>query len=180
MSHRRKLRRFEIPGQARFLTFSCESRLPLLTAPGAMRAFAESLASARDSGSFELFAWVVMPEHVHLLIRPRLPEHPVPGILRSIKEPVARSVLRSMREADSHWLGRITRSNGRARFWLEGGGFDRNVRDRRELAGEAAYIHHNPVRRGLVEVDTEWAWSSARWYAGERENQVPIDPIPPV
>jgi len=177
MPDQRMTTRYEIPGQARFLTFSCEGRLPLFEFPGAMHAFARSLTAARETGSFQLFAWVVMPEHVHLLIKPSLPAHPVPGVLRSIKEPVARSVLKAMREAESPWVRRVTRADGRSRFWLEGGGFDRNVRDMNELGNEAEYIHYNPVRRKLVNKATDWEWSSARWYAQNRENTVPVDPI---
>ena len=58
-----------------------------------------------------------------------------------------------------------------------GGGFDRNVRDMKELKKEIAYIHDNPVRRGLVEKSVDWKWSSARWYAGQTEGEIEIDPI---
>lgn len=142
-----------------------------------MNTFARSLNTARNSGAFQMFAWVLMPEHVHLLIKPNLPDHPVPSILQAIKEPVARAVLKTMREAESPWVSRVTRDNGRSRFWLQGGGFDRNVRDIKELSIEAEYIHLNPVRRGLVSKATDWEWSSANWYAGNRDNTVPIDPI---
>jgi putative transposase len=43
------------------------------------------------------------------------------------------------------------------------------------------YIHLNPVRRGLVERPEDWAWSSARWYAGLRPVPLEMDPtLPPV
>lgn len=74
-------------------------------------------------------------------------------------------------------LARITRADGSARFWQPGGGFDRNVRDYAELSREIEYIHHNPVRRGLVANPIDWPWSSARWYAGLRDGQIEIDPI---
>jgi len=151
--------------------------MPLL-GDGAIRdRFVSHVETQRERLRFRVFAWVVMPEHVHLLIKPSLPAHPVPGVLRSIKEPVARSVLKAMREAESPWVRRVTRADGRSRFWLEGGGFDRNVRDMNELGNEAEYIHYNPVRRKLVNKATDWEWSSARWYAQNRENTVPVDPI---
>ena len=60
-------------------------------------------------------------------------------------------------------------------LWQRGGVFDRNVRDWDELRREARYVHQNPVERGLVADPLEWAWSSARWYAGQHEGQIPID-----
>jgi len=53
----------------------------------------------------------------------------------------------------------------------------RAARDQAELDREIACIHANPVKRGLVDSPTDWAWSSARWYAGIRDGQIPIDPM---
>jgi hypothetical protein len=41
-----------------------------------------------------------------------------------------------------------------------------------------AYIHQNPVRRGLVESAVDWVWSSARFYAGEKDALITMDPLP--
>lgn len=68
-------------------------------------------------------------------------------------------------------------SEGLTRYWQKGGGHDRNVRDEEELWEKVRYIHRNPVKRGLVREPWEWKWSSARWYAGEREGEIPIDTI---
>ena len=116
-----------------------------------------------------------MPEHIHMIIVSTQDEWPIPRILVAIKQPVAQSVVRRWRGLDAPILDRITASDGRVRFWQAGGGFDRNVRDLDELTREIEYIHRNPVRRGLAKEPTDWAWSSARWYAGITEGQIPID-----
>ncbi|MEM1186486.1 MAG: transposase [Planctomycetota bacterium] len=153
MSIRKTLRRYEIPGHARFLTFSTYRREPTLDEHG-RTVFADQLAWTRTRLGFRLFAWVVMPEHVHLLVMPDLPEGAdVARILSAIKRPVATSVRR---------LGRERGLATGDRFWQAGGGYDRNIFSEDELVEKIGYIHDNPVRRGLVEVSTDWPWSSAR------------------
>lgn len=162
---RKKKRRREVAGDPRFLTLSCERRLPLLGNPAIRDVFAASLAEARRRFGFELFAWVVMPEHVHLLLRPRDGER-AEQILTFIKKSVAQRVIARWRTIDAKVLREIERPDGRPRFWQKGGGFDRNVRDRAEFIKEVRYIHRNPVKRGLVEKPEDWKWSSARWWLG--------------
>ena len=169
--------RLERPNQAQYLTFSCYGRLPLFNNDAIKDRFAEHLAAARLSLGFKLFAWVVMPEHAHLLMLPRLPEAPVPVVLQSLKEPFAREVIGRWRELDAPILDRITDKSGKSRFWLPGGGYDRNILDGHELPEKINYIHLNPVRRGLVAKPEQWRWSSASWYTPQRTGLVPIDPI---
>jgi putative transposase len=169
------MRRREVPGGVRFITFSCHRRLPLLGHAAIRDVFAEALAPARERHAFELFAWVVMLEHVHLLVRPhaRLDE-----ALRSLKTSVAKRVLSRWRELRAPILERIRTSDGALRFWQKGGGFDRNVRDEDEFCREVCYIHRNPVERGLVARPEDWTWSSVRWWMGERGGEIDCDPPP--
>lgn len=169
--------RLERPNQVRYLTFSCEHRLPLFNNDAIKDRFVEHLAAARSAVPFKLFAWVIMREHVHLLVLPKLPEVSVPVILRELKEPFAREVLKRWRELDAGILTRLTDERGRARFWLRGGGYDRNILDGHELPVKIRYIHLNPVRRGLVERPEQWPWSSASWYSQARSGLVSVDLI---
>lgn len=159
---RKRLKRWEVRG-FRFLTFSCHRRARLLGRAAWRDVFVESLERARERCGFGLMAWVAMPEHVHLLIVPS--EVAVGDVLRSIKQPVAQRAIRRWRETGAGVLDVIRVGPG-YRYWQAGGGFDRVVRDQKELEKTFHYIHRNPVVRGLVEKETDWAWSSARWYAG--------------
>jgi putative transposase len=161
---RKRLERW--PVGARYLTFSCYHRLPLLGKPAVRDEFVRSLVKARARCGFRLYGWVVMPEHVHLILRPAQVDWPVERILVAIKQPVAQRVLRRWRELDAPVLQRLVDALGRTCFWQPGGGFDRSVRDAEEYSRELAYIHNNPVKRGLVGSPTEWIWSSAGWYEG--------------
>ena len=174
---RKQLKRYEIPGHARYLTFSCFKRQPLLDHAGARNTFADQLHLARVRLGFQICAWVVMPEHVHLLIWPRLPEAPTPKILRTLKQGFAQTVIRRWHNFDARILNRVADPAGHPRFWQRGGGHDRNIHSEDELREKINYIHNNPVARELVERPIDWVWSSARWYEGMRDQSLRIDPI---
>lgn len=142
--------RYEVAGHIRCLTFSCFHRLTLFSNDAIKDVFAGQLERTRASGCFELFGWVLMPEHVHLLIRPCLPEFPVNRSLRVLKEPVARRVLTRWRELDAPILARLHDKGGRTHFWQCGGGYDRNIVSENEYLEKLEYMHSNPVTRQLV------------------------------
>jgi putative transposase len=176
--HRKTLRRFENPGQYRFLTFSCYQRLGLFNNPAIRDSFALHLAQVKVKYGFLLFAWVVMPEHIHLLVEPKLPESSMTEVLVALKNPFASTVIKRWRTLDAPVLDRIHDEKGKARFWMPGGGYDRNLYSPAEVEEKIEYIHMNPVKRNLVSSPLEWKWSSARWFAGIRDEGWPtIDPV---
>ena len=130
----------------------------------------QSLDQARRRWDLELWAYVTMPEHVHLLLLPRRDDYHIRLILKAIKQPVAQRAVKYLKEHAPTWLDRlkVTRPSGRTeyRFWQQGGGYDRDIVSPTAAWASVAYIHNNPVRRGLVNAPTDWAWSSAKEYAG--------------
>ena len=173
MEHPRKqLQRREVPGQSRYLTCSCYHRLPLFAHDAIKQVFVDRLVAVQSERSFRLAAWVLMPEHVHLLVEPEPTDCDVPRLLHALKRPIAERVLRRWRELDAPILSRITDGAGIARFWQAGGGYDRNVYSRKELAEKVRYMHNNPVVRGLAPRPEAWPWSSARWFHGDRTGPV--------
>lgn len=159
---RKTARRFGADGGIHFITFSCYRRRMFFGDAGLRTEFVDRIRVARAKHRFRLLAWVIMPEHVHLMLEPTVhleePGSALPAILIGIKKQFATDVLARWRTS-----GRVV---GVPRFWQAGGGFDRNVRDFDELLRETRYIHQNPVTRGLVTCAVDWEWSSARWYAG--------------
>lgn len=162
--HRKKLRRYEIPSGLRFLTFSCRHRLPLFDADEIKQAFVERIRFVHAKQGAELIAWVIMPEHVHLLVRPTQAEFPIPSYLVSLKTQFAKQVVSLWRRTDGPCLKKIQDGKGHCSFWKPGGGYDRNIESSAELIEKINYIHLNPVRRDLCEHREDWAWSSARSY----------------
>ena len=176
--HRRSLKRVETPGHARFLTWSCYHRLPLFRNDRIKIAFVEQIRLARQRLGFHLYGWVIMPEHVHLLIMPNPPQVTVTRVLHAVKRPFASRVLERWRELEAPILSQITDRRGREHFWQSGGGYDRNIFSAQELYEKLDYLHDNPRRRGLVQHASEWPWSSLRWYEKIDFEGPSIDPLP--
>jgi putative transposase len=184
----RKLVHHVDDGLPHFLTFSCYRRLQLLSKDRTREWFLESLQAARQAHGFHLWAWVIMPEHVHLLIWPpaeRISSEPgkalgrLAGILADIKRPVGQKAIRHLEQLDSKFLERLTvrhRNRTYRRFWQAGSGYDEPINDPRAILAIIEYIHNNPVRRGLVARAEDWIWSSARdWLSLDAKTLCPID-----
>jgi REP-associated tyrosine transposase len=171
----RKLRRtYDIAGHAHELTFSCLRGLPLLDDDRCRSWFVLALDNARRRLGIEVWAYVIMPEHVHVLVY--LHGVRVREILTAIKQSVARKAI-SRASSNQLELLRVRRGR-RLAFWQPGGGYDRNVYGDTATWAMIDYIHNNPVRRGLVETPLHWKWSSARWYAGDHDVPLAMD-LPP-
>ncbi|HEX4129274.1 MAG TPA: hypothetical protein VHZ24_04475 [Pirellulales bacterium] len=122
-----------------------------------------------------------MPEHVHLLIRPRGPDADIARIRQAIKEPVGRRAIKFLQEHFPEWIERLSRRRGKKverLLWQSGGGYDRNITSAPALTAVVDYIHMNPVRRNFVAGPADWFWSSARWFENRDKSPVRLDPIP--
>lgn len=142
---------------------------------------AEAIEDARAELEFDLWAYVLMPEHVHLVVRPREAEYDIADIRKAIKSPVGNKAIKYLVTEAPEWIPQITRKRGKKTerlFWQSGGGYDRNVVEPGTLMKMIDYIHLNPVRRGLVERPEEWRWSSAAWYLNMGDVPIALDPIP--
>ncbi|MGA8026082.1 MAG: transposase, partial [Bryobacteraceae bacterium] len=93
---------------------------------------------------YDLHAWVIMSNHVHLLVFPRVPPA---RFLQSIKGYTAREA------------NRLLQRTGEP-FW-QGESYDHWTRNERELERVRNYIEQNPVRAGLVASPEQYRWSSA-------------------
>jgi len=176
--HRKKVQHFDEPGDAHFLTFSCYRRMALLNKDRTRLWLVGSIEEARVKHAFDLWAWVFMPEHVHLLIWPRQPGYGTDKILADIKRPVGQKAIRWLRRNCPAFLERLTvrnRNRTYRRFWQAGPGQDRNVYDVATAYQIIEYIHNNPVRRGLVARAEDWPWSSAAEWAGKEDVILKID-----
>ena len=139
----------------------------------------DAIDRARATHDFHVWAYVLMPEHVHLLIWPTTIQYHVSEILNSIKQSVAKRAVAYVKREFPGFLERMIdrQPNGRSvyRFWQRGGGYDRNVIQPRSAYEQIEYMHNNPVRRGLCQRPEDWLWSSAADYAGLREGPLRID-----
>lgn len=160
-SPRKSKKTFDVPGHAHGLTFSTFKRLPILAKPSIAELVIDSIGSARSSLGFRLLAYVVMPEHVHLLVWPGEGGPSVSRILHRIKQRSSAACFQKnprLRKACSH-----QRKDGStsSHLWMPGGGFDRNLWSGDRISKLVNYIHGNPVRRGLATTPQDYPWSSA-------------------
>ena len=107
-----------------------------------------------------VYGYVVMPEHVHLLLN-----EPEQGMLADAIHSLKLSFAKRVR-----WLG----DSHSGVFWQKRY-YDRNVRDEREFTKKLRYLHRNPVKRGLVKQPGDWKWSSFRHYALREVGVVEIE-----
>ncbi|MBD3299328.1 MAG: hypothetical protein GF341_11775 [candidate division Zixibacteria bacterium] len=169
------------PGHTHFLTFSCYHKHQFLTENSVRRWLADSVDKARRRYALSIWAYVFMPEHVHLLISPYDDEYSISRILHAIKQPVAARMVKQWRRESPWKLSKIQTHQGRRpvhRLWQAGGGFDRNMTDWEAISNATSYIEWNPVRRRLVKEPLDWAWSSARAREGYEDVPLSIDRIP--
>ncbi len=171
IGHRKTIRHFHEPGDLHELTFSCYRRMPLLTNDVWRGMLCRSIDKAIVRWNFRLVAFVLMPEHVHVLVYPTTHHVEIAHLLSAIKQPYSVQIKNLLIASGSDLVNRLTvkeRPGKTAfRYWQEGPGYDRNLSSRKAVLAVIDYIHRNPMRRGLVDDVAHWKWSSALWYASE-------------
>ena len=107
-----------------------------------------------DRTKYRLSAWVVMPNHVHMLCKPSS-GYRLADIMHSIKSFTSSEANKMLHRA--------------GRFWQKEY-FDRYIRNARHFAKTVAYIENNPVKAGLCKRPSDWPFSSA-WFREHRERK---------
>jgi len=153
-------------GDLHFITFSCYRRLPLLGTARARKIFVKALGEVRTKYQIALVGYVLMPEHVHLLIGESKKGMPS-TVLHSLKLRVSKRMRR----------GKMNRLSGQRALPFQSGSaelpqfwqkrfHDFNVYSARKRKEKLEYMHQNPVKRGLVKDPKDWVWSSYASYSG--------------
>lgn len=148
------LKRYQQSGDFHFVTFSCHRRRPLLASPEARSVFEQTLEQVRRAYGLIVCGYVVMPEHVHLLV-----SEPERGTLRAALQLLKQTTARKLHPGAPFWQARY---------------YDFNVWSDRKRIEKLRYMHRNPVKRGLVAKPEDWAWSSFVHYATGVEGTVEI------
>lgn len=172
------LRYYDHDGRVRFITFSCHERLPILTNNVFREIVARSIDDARARYGFKLLAYVIMPEHVHVVIWPRT-ESKVGTVVGWMKQEAARGIAKLLREVRSPLLDRleVTRDRVKKLALWQRRCFDHNCRDAASMWEKVEYCHKNPVKRGLVRDPSRWLFSSFNWYQGVLNVPLRIDAV---
>jgi len=149
--------------QLHFITCSCYRRLPLLRSIKARNLFLEILDEVRDRYQFALAGYVVMPEHIHLLIGE--PKVGTPStVMQVLKQRVSRRLRRRRRGAASQMRLWAEDTHTAHRSFWQRRFYDFNVWSLKKRNEKLHYMHLNPVKRKLVDEPKLWRWSSYRFY----------------
>jgi putative transposase len=136
--------------------------LPLLRTARSRGRFLSMLEQTRQRYRFVVAGYVVMPEHVHLLITE--PEVGTPStVMQVLKQRTARALLPKRRRRDPRQRNLFADEAQRRAFW-QARFYDFNVWTTKKRVEKLRYMHRSPVKRGLVTSPEQWRWSSYRFY----------------
>jgi putative transposase len=160
-----------------FITFSCYQRGALLGSRRAKDVFVKVLSEVRERYQFSLVGYVLMPEHVHLVISE--PARGTPSqVIQVLKQRVSRAMRgRKRRSSRGQYELPFPEEKEVPRQFWQRRFYDFNVWSRGKLKEKLNYMHANPVMRKLVKHPKNWPWSSWSFYERGEEGLVRIDPM---
>jgi putative transposase len=171
-----KLIRIYGRGHLHFITFSCYRRVPFLRSVRAKNTFVQVLGEVRDRYGFSLVGYVVMPEHIHLLI-----SEPTKGTPSTAIQVLKQRVSRRLRRRKRANTGQLNLSfaggeNSQPRFWQRRF-YDFNVWGLKKRVEKLHYMHMNPLKRKLIDHPKDWPWSSFSFYSKPKHGLIRVDPV---
>jgi putative transposase len=151
------LRRYQQTRHFHFITFSCYKRQPFLQTNSAKDTVQQILEQTRKQQSLRLAAYVLMPEHVHLLT-----DEPAKDTLATFLQILKQQTSRQLKSPDQK------------QFWQRRY-YDFNVSSPEKYVEKLQYIHRNPVKRDLVLKPEDYRWSSFNHYATGEPGPIEIE-----
>jgi REP-associated tyrosine transposase len=156
-----------------FITCSCYRRLPFLKSARSRDRFLSILEQVRARYRCVIVGYVVMPEHIHLLISE--PEIGDPSkVMQVLKQRTARALL-PKRKRRYPRQQRLFGDQLEPRAFWQARFYDFNVWTTKKRVEKLRYMHRNPVKRGLVESPEQWRWSSYRFYSLDEPGPVQVN-----
>lgn len=161
-----------------YVTTVTFKRVPVFRNDYACQLFIESLARTRQHCDFKLIGYVVMPDHVHLILNPRAKA--ISEVMRRLKSSSARLILDWLRQYKySASLGKlqleVPQSNSHTHALWQKGFSSIDLWSPRFILQKLSYIHLNPIRARLCNHPADWRWSSYGAYLKHESDNVPIE-----
>jgi putative transposase len=156
-----------------FITTSCYRRLPFLRTARGRDTFLTILEQTRERYRFVVVGYVVMPEHIHLLLTE--PETGTTStVMQVLKQRTAGALLPKRKRRNPRQRNLFGDEPKRRAFW-QARSYDFNVWTTKKRAEKPRYMHRNPVKRGLVDAPEQWRWSSYRFYLLDEAGPVRVN-----
>jgi REP-associated tyrosine transposase len=152
-----------------FLTLNVFLKIPVFTNSAYMNIILKNFKFYRDNQDLKIFAYVIMDNHIHMII-----SHPtdLSGLLRNFKSFTAKKLIERLHLDEKKWILQLMLENkpdykqeSTYQFWQDGN-HPKQIQSIEMFNQKVEYIHHNPVKRGLLENGEDWLYSSARHFSG--------------
>jgi putative transposase len=154
-------------GSVHFVTFTVHQWADVFTRQTYVDILLESLVYCQKNKGLEVYAWVVMSNHCHLILRAA--HKNLSDIIRDLKKHTAKQIFKAIeanaQESRRDWLLKVFSIEGRIWFWEEGY-HGEEVFSKEFFLTKAEYIHYNPVKAGIVAKPEDYLNSSAARFYG--------------
>jgi len=157
------------PASPHFITCTTVEWLPVFTRPKYLDTITASLNFCRQHKGLRLHAYVILDNHLHLIVA----ADALSQVIRDFKRHTAKEILAVARQENKQWLLKqfeffkgVHKGKSQHQVWQEGV-HPQAIITEDMLRQKLDYIHHNPVRLGLVDRPEDWRYSSARNYLGQ-------------
>jgi putative transposase len=147
-------RRLYLSGQPVFITAVTYKRRRIFNNPQTIQVLLETMDAVKLLRSYEMVAYVIMHDHLHLLIETPEESPNYSPIVSSIKRNFIRNYRRSLNGIDQSPIWQ-------ARFW------DHVIKDDNDFEKHLDYIHWNPIKHGYVDDPIQWQWSTFSKWLGD-------------
>lgn len=170
------------PDHLYFVTTKAERHAHLFKRESIIRILLDSLHFLRTEGRMLLFAFVIMPNHIHLIGK-FSNEYTLADMMRDFKRHTARQIIRQLQAENKDETLQLLKSlnkDSRQDFKVWEDRYDaRNVFSTKFLEQKMDYVHHNPCQPhwNLANLPEEYPWSSARFYVADKPCVIPVDDV---
>lgn len=159
-----------------FVSFAVVHWIDIFTQKDYCLIFLESLRYCQKEKGLIVFAWVIMPSHVHLIIGTR--DKPMQDIMRDLKSYTSRKIKEEIYAHASEGrnerlikiferAGRVNKKNKQWQLWQQDN-HPIELWDNYMIDNKLEYLHNNPVKAEIVSKPEDYLWSSAGDYADKK------------
>jgi putative transposase len=160
------------PENPQFITFTTFQREHYFTNVLLRNLFLEALEEIRAKYSYEIWAYVVMKDHIHMVVFPQQ-TLPIEKFLYSVKKTSGFRCNKFISDQIKTALPAQATSEHN-RYWQRDGSYCRSLYNKKALWAIINYIHNNPVKARYVEAAQDWQWSSAAYWIEQRKGIVTV------
>ncbi len=163
-------------GAVHFVTFTVHQWVDVFTRKAYSEIFLDSLRYCQENKGLQIFAWVIMSNHAHLILRAK--NENLSDIIRDLRKFTAKKIYKAIDENPSEsrkkWLKMTLTFENQIWFW-EKGYHGEEIYSTGFFETKVKYIHENPVRAGIVEKAEDYLLSSAGDFVGIRNGLLELE-----